>query len=173
MSKIEITAANFNELFDNLNTDSYIAENVAGFDRDTFNKFMSKYVGTGYHFIGNWGSETACVLGIANILKPMVVNFIYLSERFVDTNPKAEMGRTRTFNSTGKGVGEISPINAVVGDINTPSSKTNTEVDTNETETDPTLTKEAYKTNLEMHSITELFAYEFAHLIVSELNSYF
>lgn len=171
--KIEITEENLFTIFDVLNADSYITENIAGFDRDNFDIIMAKYYDLGYHYIGNWGNEDECITSIVKILKPIVINFVYLSERFTDTNPKAKFGRGRNFSSKGEGVGEISPINSVVGQINTPSSKTNTEVATDETETDPTLTKEAYKTNLEMFSITELFAYEFAHLIVSELNSYF
>lgn len=171
--KIEITQRDFDELYATLNNDAYITENISGFDEDNFKRFMSKYIDMGYHFVGNWKTSEECLLGLEKVLKPIVTHFVYLSERFVDTNPKAQFSRGRNFSSTGKGVGEISPINSVVGQINTPSSKTNTEVVTDETETDPTLTREAYKTNLEMYSITELFAYEFAHLIVSELNSYF
>ena len=171
--KIEITTRTFSDLFDALNDDAYITENISGFDADNFKRIMSKYIDMGYHFVGSWANDVECILGIEKVLKPMVTNFVYLSERFTDTNPKAKFGRGRNFSSKGEGLGEISPINSVVGRINTPSSKTNTEVTTDETETDPTLAKEAYKTNLEMFSITELFAYEFAHLIVSELNSYF
>ena len=171
--KIEITNQNFEDLYSRLNEDAYITENISGFDADNFKLIMSKYFDIGYHYVGSWENENECINGLVNVISPMVTNFVYLSERFVDTNPKAQFSRGRNFSSTGKGVGEISPINSVIGQINTPSSKTNTEVATDETETDPTLTREAYKTNLEMYSITELFAYEFAHLIVSELNSYF
>lgn len=171
--KIEITEELLFDLFNELNEDNYIIDNIAGFDADNFNRIMAKYYDLGYHFIGNWNSEFDCITGLTKLLSPMVVNFAYISERFADTNPKAEFERKRNFKSIGKGVGEISPINSAIGQITTPSSKTNTDVATDEAETDPTLAKEAYKTNLEMFSITELFAYEFAHLIVSELNSYF
>lgn len=152
-------------------------------DYDYMEAIFTKYL-IGYHFIGNYvelhidspvyhDKEEAYLLFIASLIFSKIPYYKYLAERFAKENVSAPDNRIRVYTSIGTGVGEISPINAVVGDIETPTSKTNTNVDTTDIEKDALLTKDSYKTNLMVRSITELVAEDIINMIVAEKNMYF
>lgn len=164
--KIKVTYENTNRIFDII-----FFSTLTNFKYNDFRLILSKYLGN-YYYIGNWENEEECITTLKTYVESLIPHYDCIDRRLGD-NIEAPMNRNRKTNSIGDGMGEISPINSIVGDINTPTSKTYTKVDATDEENDAELFLKGYEANIRIHSVTEIIAYDLIERFIVELNRYY
>ena len=124
--KIQITQQNWNskiiDILDQSIQDVYLTLAI----RERTKNFCD----TGYHYIGEWNTETECWNYLQKILSPIAQNILVYSryydkhKNFIPTVTTKDIEKyTNTNNSNA--LAEIAPITEAIGNIKTPSSKTN------------------------------------------------
>lgn len=177
LKQIEITSDNWDEIV-------YPALEIAGIDQQFLQELkinLLQYIDYGYHYIGGYFDENEIAknkMFIGNKLQSIVpaIN-VYLSYGLsvLGNENKIPKGTeiNRHFESKGDGVGEISPINAIVGDITTPNSKTHSETKSDNTDKHTTVDDfiKSFRFSEKYKSLVSVVGELICNTIIAEFNT--